>query len=113
MPPKAAAKPKQKDIVVKDPKKVDEEQVIVYGVTTCISVKRALALLKSQSIEYTFHDLKKEGLPLEQAENWIHKFGPEKMLRLSAFKKKVRTYLLFVCLTVSLCFSSLLLLTAH
>ncbi len=45
----------------------------VYGITTCGSVKKALAFLKSQTLAYKFHDLKTVQIEPEMLEVWLSK----------------------------------------
>jgi Spx/MgsR family transcriptional regulator len=52
----------------------------VYGITNCDTVKKALAWLKSNNIDYEFHDFKKLGVSDEKLNEWNGKAGYEKFL---------------------------------
>ena len=47
----------------------------VYGIKTCGSVKKALKFFKNNSIEYEFHDFKKEPVSCDKIDEWIKKAG--------------------------------------
>lgn len=53
---------------------------VVYGIPNCDTVKKARAWLAANQVEYTFHDFKKQGLPLAQVDAWIKALGCEKLL---------------------------------
>ena len=52
----------------------------VYGIPNCDTVKRARAWLADQKLEYTFHDFKKSGVPLDRLEVWCKVVGWESLL---------------------------------
>lgn len=49
---------------------------IIYGIHNCDTVKKALAWLHNENIDFSFHDLRKDGLTVEllkqffQQQNW-------------------------------------------
>lgn len=43
----------------------------LYGIPNCDTVKKARAWLAAQSLDYTFHDFKKEGVAADRLEQWI------------------------------------------
>ena len=45
--------------------------LIVYGIPNCDTVKKTLNWLKTNEIEYQFHDYKKQGIAREKLENWL------------------------------------------
>ncbi len=45
--------------------------LIVYGIPNCDTVKKTLNWLKTNEIEYQFHDYKKQGITREKLENWL------------------------------------------
>ena len=45
----------------------------IYGITTCGSVKKAIAFFKSRDIGYTFYDLKSFAITEEKLEKWLQK----------------------------------------
>ena len=38
--------------------------IILYGIPNCDTVKKARVWLQAQGLEFTFHDFKKQGVPL-------------------------------------------------
>lgn len=47
----------------------------LYGIPNCDTVKKARAWLAAQSLDYTFHDFKKEGVAADRLEQWIAAAG--------------------------------------
>jgi arsenate reductase len=45
--------------------------LIVYGIPNCDTVKKTVNWLKTNQIEYQFHDYKKQGITREKLENWL------------------------------------------
>lgn len=43
----------------------------VYGISNCDTIKKTLNWLKSNQIEFLFHDYKKQGISQETIENWL------------------------------------------
>ena len=54
--------------------------IIVYGIPNCDTVKKARAWLTGQGLAYSFHDLKKQGVPLENLPGWVKAVGWDKLL---------------------------------
>src|SRR3569832_2602226 len=54
--------------------------MIVYGITNCDTVKKALTWLKNHQIDYTFHDFKKDGKSAKKLKEWDKKAGLEKIV---------------------------------
>ena len=54
--------------------------VILYGIPTCDTVKKARAWLTSQGLAYHFHDFKKAGVPPERLAAWEAFLGWQKLL---------------------------------
>ncbi len=54
--------------------------ITVYGIPNCDTVKKARAWLDDQGIAYTFHDYKKQGVPLLQLDGWMRQLGWEQLL---------------------------------
>ncbi|MEL6529490.1 MAG: arsenate reductase [Pseudomonadota bacterium] len=52
----------------------------LYGIPNCDTVKKARKWLESQELEYTFHDLKKEGVDAENLKDWIGAKGVDLVL---------------------------------
>ena len=56
------------------------KQPIVYGITNCDTVKRALAWLEDRGVEHGFHDFKRNGVPQERLDDWIARLGWEAVI---------------------------------
>ena len=56
------------------------EQVILYGIPNCDTVKRARAWLAEQGFEVQFHDFKKQGVPEQRLDHWLQAVGWEALL---------------------------------
>ncbi len=54
--------------------------MIVYGITNCNTVKKALDWLKTNHITYEFHDFKKLGISAAKLKEWESKAGYEKLM---------------------------------
>jgi len=54
--------------------------IIVYGIPNCDTMKKARAWLQEQGVACTFHDYKKQGVPLPQLDAWMHALGWEALL---------------------------------
>lgn len=52
----------------------------LYGIPNCDTVKKARAWLTGQGAHYTFHDFKKQGLPLPALDAWLEANGWETLL---------------------------------
>ena len=52
----------------------------VYGIPNCDTVKRARTWLVDHNLEYTFHDVKKSGVPLDRLDVWCKELGWESLL---------------------------------
>ena len=60
-----------------------------YGIPNCDTVKKARKWLDSESLDYTFHDYKKEGADAENLARWADRVGWEVLLnrRGTTFRK--------------------------
>ena len=47
----------------------------VYGIPNCDTVKKARAWLEAHGVPYTFHDFKKQGVPLDLLPAWLQTHG--------------------------------------
>src|SRR5450830_1335936 len=54
--------------------------VAVYGIPNCDTVKKARTWLTAQSVDYVFHDFKKQGVPAAQLPGWLAAVGWEKLV---------------------------------
>lgn len=52
----------------------------VYGIPNCNTVKKALDWLRTNKIDYHFHDYKKEGIPASKLKEWSKQIGWENVL---------------------------------
>ena len=61
----------------------------LYGIPNCDTVRKARKWLDGQSLDYTFHDYKKEGVDAENLERWADRCGWETLLnrRGTTFRK--------------------------
>lgn len=46
--------------------------MIVYGIKSCDTVKKARRWLDAQAVTYQFHDFRKDGLTRQTIESWLH-----------------------------------------
>lgn len=53
---------------------------ILYGITTCDTVRKARAWLDSQGIAFRFHDFRKDGLDAPRLAGWLDALGWETVL---------------------------------
>ena len=54
--------------------------IVVYGISTCDTVKKARAWLAAEGVAYQFHDFKKQGVPVDRLDHWLAEVGWEKLL---------------------------------
>ncbi len=54
--------------------------ITLYGIKNCDTVKKARAWLDAQSMEYRFHDFRKDGLDSDVLEQWEAALGWEALL---------------------------------
>ena len=52
----------------------------LYGIPNCDTVKKSRAWFDEHKHPYTFHDFKKQGVPLQQVDHWIAATGWDKLL---------------------------------
>jgi len=52
----------------------------VYGIPNCNTVKKSVDWLKSNDLNFEFHDYKKEGITKEKLQEWSKEFGWEKLV---------------------------------
>ena len=56
------------------------QDMIVYGIPNCNTVKKARTWLADNGIVYEFHDFKKQGITAEKLHEWCGVFGWEVLL---------------------------------
>lgn len=54
--------------------------ITLYGIPSCDSVKKARAWLAAQGLTHIFHDLKKQGVPLDKLAVWASSIGWDRLL---------------------------------
>ena len=54
--------------------------ITIYGIKNCGTMKKAMAWLDSHSIEYHFHDYRKEGLDEALLQHWVNALGWEPLV---------------------------------
>ena len=54
--------------------------IVVYGISNCDTVKKACRWLKDHSIDYQFHDFRKQGLTRSKVNDWLSLSNPETLI---------------------------------
>ena len=54
--------------------------LIVYGIRSCDTCRKARKYLDAHNIEHQFHDLREDGLDIQMLERWTQRIGWEKLL---------------------------------
>ena len=54
--------------------------VVLYGIINCDSVRRARGWLDSFSVQYEFHDFRKNGIESSKVKKWIALLGWESLI---------------------------------
>lgn len=57
-----------------------QPQITLYGIPNCDTVKKARAWLSERSLDYVFHDFKKQGISPEQLRVWCETLGVDQVL---------------------------------
>jgi arsenate reductase (glutaredoxin) len=52
----------------------------LYGIPNCDTVKKARVWLADQSVDYVFHDFKKQGVPPAALSRWLEAVGWETLV---------------------------------
>ncbi len=52
----------------------------LYGIANCDTCRKARKWLEAQSIEYRFHDLRKDGIDAAQIAGWLDRLGADRVL---------------------------------
>jgi Spx/MgsR family transcriptional regulator len=52
----------------------------LYGIPNCDTVKKARVWLTDRTVDYAFHDFKKQGVSIEQLNAWAAAVGIDKLL---------------------------------
>ena len=54
--------------------------IIIYGIKSCSTMKKAFTKLDELGVSYDFHDYKKQGIDKERVQRWIDRLGIDKVL---------------------------------
>lgn len=54
--------------------------ITVYGIKNCDTVKKARKWLDARSVDYTFHDVREDGLDRAAVAGWIEELGWENLV---------------------------------
>ncbi|MCK5480553.1 MAG: ArsC family reductase [Gammaproteobacteria bacterium] len=54
--------------------------VTVFGIRNCDTIRKARRWLDGQGVEYSFHDVRSDGLSRTQLESWVKILGWENLL---------------------------------
>jgi arsenate reductase len=54
--------------------------LILFGIGSCDTCRKARKWLEAESYEYEFHDLRKDGLDIQMLERWSKRLSWEKLL---------------------------------
>ena len=56
------------------------KMISIYGISNCDTVKKARVWLAEQALSHTFHDFKKQGVPIDRLPAWANAVGWDKLL---------------------------------
>ena len=54
----------------------------IYGIKNCDTMKKAFTWLDAHGVDYTFHDYKKDGVPVAKLKTWAQAVGWEKLVNM-------------------------------
>ena len=54
--------------------------ITIYGIPNCDTMKKARNWLEGHSVDYVFHDYRKQGLEPARLDGWVEKLGWETLL---------------------------------
>lgn len=54
--------------------------MLLYGLPNCDSTVAARKILEQSALEFSFHDIRKDGLPEAKTKLWLAQIGREKLL---------------------------------
>ncbi len=54
--------------------------ITVYGIKNCDTVKKARKWLDARSVDYTFHDVREDGLDRKAVVSWVDELGWENVV---------------------------------
>lgn len=53
---------------------------VMYGIANCDTIRKARNWLKSNDIDYQFHDYKKNGTDIQQLTDWVLQLGWQQLI---------------------------------
>ena len=53
--------------------------VTIFGIRNCDTVRKARRWLDGHTVEYSFHDVRSDGLSRAQLESWVEKYTKKKL----------------------------------
>lgn len=56
------------------------DDITVYGIPNCDTVKKARAWLAAHGVGHRFHDFRKDGVPADALRRWVDAFGWEALV---------------------------------
>jgi arsenate reductase (glutaredoxin) len=57
-----------------------QNELTIYGISNCDTVKKSLAWLDAAGKRYKFHDFKKQGVPEDALRQWVSALGWEALI---------------------------------
>ena len=54
--------------------------LVVFGIKSCDTCRKARKFLTDHNIEFRFHDLREDGLDIQMLERWAQRVGWERLL---------------------------------
>lgn len=54
--------------------------ITIYGIKSCSTMKKAFTKLDELSVDYDFHDYKKQGVDKASVQRWVEELGIDKVL---------------------------------
>ena len=55
-------------------------KIVLHGLAHCDTVRKARKWLEAEGVEYNFHDLRRDGVPADDLEEWAAAVGWEVLL---------------------------------
>ncbi|CAB0150189.1 Regulatory protein Spx [Pseudidiomarina piscicola] len=54
--------------------------ITVFGIPNCDTVRKARRFLDDHAVDYDFHDVREQPLPLETLQDWVTQVGRDKLI---------------------------------
>ncbi|GAB4147210.1 MAG: arsenate reductase [Sphingomonadales bacterium] len=55
-------------------------ELVIYGISNCDTVKKARAWLTAQGIGHRFHDFRRDGVPQDRLALWLTELGADRVI---------------------------------